>query len=237
MGLVSMVTPFEMMDPFGDGVNWHYNYAMKTTDDETEFLNKHNIEYIPMFIHETMWAPNCSFKVTDPTAWNYCSVDKIVTYLEETQSKLTVPMTKILGFNEAWDDRSASKWIEPTQQAEYWKIVQQIAKATNLSLVSPTYSTEHSHIEWFAEFLNACYLMRDDEVPCTVEEIEIFATHEYFCVEDIWREEYTPETGLIITNLIAALEDLAEEHDYTYDWNSYVNARDYMVTETNCTWD
>jgi hypothetical protein len=79
--------------------------------------------------------------------------------------------------------------------------------------------------------------MRDDEVPCTVEKIEIFATHEYFCVEDTWRDEYTPETGEIITNLIAALEDLAELNDYTYDWNSYVNSRDYMVTETNCTWD
>lgn len=79
--------------------------------------------------------------------------------------------------------------------------------------------------------------MRDDDRPCTVEKIELFATHEYFCSEQRWLDEYTPVTGHIITNLVAALEDLAEESGYDYDWKSYVEARDYMVTETNCTWD
>jgi hypothetical protein len=62
----------------------------------------------------------------------------------------------------------------------------------NLDLVSPTYSNHHDHIEWFAEFLHECYLMRDDEDPCTVEEIKYFATHEYMCKEDLWRAAYTP---------------------------------------------
>ena len=107
----------------------------------------------------------------------------------------------------------------------------------NLELVSPTYSDKIDHIEWFAEFLNACYLMRDDEDPCTVEDIDYFATHEYFCSEDMWRSAYTPETGTIITHLISALEDLMANEDYDFDWSAYVNARSYMVTETDCTWD
>jgi hypothetical protein len=79
-----MKCPYETYEPFADSVKWQYNYAMNTTDDETAWFNENNIEYIPMFIHETMWAPNCSFKITDPKAWNYCSVDKIVDYLANT---------------------------------------------------------------------------------------------------------------------------------------------------------
>jgi hypothetical protein len=28
-----------------------------------------------------------------------------------------------------------------------------------------------------------------------------------------------------------------DEADYDFDWSEYVNARSYMVTETNCNWD
>lgn len=122
-----------------------------------------------MFIHEKMWSPNCSFAVEEAWAWNYCSKEKIVAYLQETNSKLNKPMKRILGFNEAWDYRAASKWIDPVVMADYWKLVQEVAEEMDLDLVSPTYEMYDERIEWFAEFLNACYLMRDDERPCDVE--------------------------------------------------------------------
>jgi hypothetical protein len=34
---------------------------MKTSDDETAFFNENGIEFLPMAIHEKMWAPNCTF--------------------------------------------------------------------------------------------------------------------------------------------------------------------------------
>ena len=180
MGSVCMNCPRHVYEPLEDHLNWMYNYGMKlTSDEEYAWANDNQIEFIPMFIHETMWSPNCSFTVTDPTKWNYCSVEKIVAFLEDTQSKLDVPMKRILGFNEAWDDRSASKYIHPYDMADYWKTVQEVAYEMDLQMVSPTYSNHDEHIEWFAEFLNKCYLMRDDDRPCTVEDIEVLATHEY----------------------------------------------------------
>jgi hypothetical protein len=92
---------------------WYYNYTMKPTDDEIAFLNENSIEFIPMTIHEKMWSPNCTFAQEDSTKWDYCGVEKMVNYLQDAQDKLDVPMTKLLGFNEAWDERSKSKWIEP----------------------------------------------------------------------------------------------------------------------------
>lgn len=146
-------------------------------------------------------------------------------------------MTRILGFNEAWDDRSTSKYIDPVVMADYWKIVQEVAYEMDLTMVSPTYSGHLEHIEWFAEFLNACYLRRDDDSPCTVEDIEILATHEYQCIESHWTDTYTPNTGSIMTDLIETLDKLADENGYEYDWESWVLDRDYMVTEVNCSWD
>jgi hypothetical protein len=99
-----------------------------------------------MAIHEVMWAPNCSFAVTEESAWNYCSKEKLVNYLKDTQSKLDVPMKRFLGFNEAWDDRSASKYIDPVAMADYWKLIQEVTDELDLQLVSPTYETEITRI-------------------------------------------------------------------------------------------
>ena len=46
--------------------------------------------------------PNCDMRITDTSEERYCSVDKTVDTLVETQKRLNVPMTKIMGFNEAW---------------------------------------------------------------------------------------------------------------------------------------
>ena len=81
MGLVCMGCPKEVYEPFAGFAKTQYNYTMKTSDDETEFFNENGIEFLPMAIHEKMWAPNCTFAEEDETKWDYCSVEKIVSYL------------------------------------------------------------------------------------------------------------------------------------------------------------
>lgn len=80
-------------------------------------------------------------------------------------------------------------------------------------------------------------MMRDDDAPCNIDDIAIWGLHDYFCDEATWRAQYTPVTGEVITGLIADLEALATENGYSYDWTTYVQARDFWLTETHCRWN
>lgn len=56
-------------------------------------------------------------------------------------------MKHLLGFNEAWDYRKASKWIDPTTMAQYWaNVVQPVAYAMDMTMISPTFSMDPDHI-------------------------------------------------------------------------------------------
>jgi hypothetical protein len=61
MGAVCMTCPRAVYEPLEDHLGWMYNYAMKLSDEEYEWANDNQVEYLPMFIHERMWAPNCTF--------------------------------------------------------------------------------------------------------------------------------------------------------------------------------
>ena len=68
-------------------------------------------------------------------------------------------------------------------------------------------SVNVGHAEWMADFLQACYELRQQEPPCAVESIDAIAVHEYSCKESFWRDEYEREVFVRIIRSIDFRQD------------------------------
>ena len=117
--------------------------------------------------------------------------------------------------------------------------LQPAAKLAGLKLISPTTgagSDLKGKQEWIAEFLRLCWQRREGAGGCRIESVVAFAIHEYQCSEEYWSEEYGAH-GTWRAVLKAKLRGGSATGTEQPDWDAYVDARPFWVTETNCNWD
>ena len=199
-----------------------------------EWAIANNVEFVPMISHKKVKL-NTSGKYCMMTGGSKaCSVDEMVQIIEDTRS-MGLTMKYLLGHNEPWDEGHSAKWNSGKQAAEHFgKYLQPIAEATGLKLVSP--STSVGKYRWMASFLKECYMLRNDkENPCDVDKIKAFSVHDYQCNEKVWRDGYKRK-GTFHKKLVRVLRKYGKATKGK-DWDAYVAATPFWVTETNCNWE
>jgi hypothetical protein len=81
-------------------------------------------------------------------------------------------------------------------------------------------------------FLMRCWDHRNDTtLPCDVSKVGAFAIHEYNCKASVWEDKFKVE-GAFRHSLTKALGSHGGK-----DSKTFVQSRNFWVTETNCNWD
>lgn len=97
MGLISnpQHTP-AMLETFKEHVSWTYNYSLTPTPHSVDWINDNGIEFVSMIHHP---ESECDMR-NDPD----CTVDVLVDKLRATMEYIDTPITKLMGFNEPYND-------------------------------------------------------------------------------------------------------------------------------------
>jgi hypothetical protein len=232
----------DAVDHFNGSVSWFYNYKHTPIDWQGDWANENDVEFIPMIPGPWLWddtgkAKKCLFDETQ-TSKPVCTLDEVIGVLWDAKNATSngVEIKSLMGFNEMYNNPPPiGTDLTPQESALYWgRFVQPAAKATDLELISPTLNAKTGANRWFADFLKACYDLRDDgDDSCDIELIKKFALHQYDCRESTWQSWYGGENSAMITGLIENLGDYGGKTD----WPAYVRGRGLWVTETNCYWE
>jgi len=165
--------------PAFEGIGWWYNWAPTPEPDAYAALRAAGVEYVPM-----VWSG-------PPT--RDIDVDRLIDEIPEDARFL-------LGFNEPNFGAQAS--LTPAQAAAAWPLLEQVADARDLELVSPALNycggdcNETDPFVWLDEFFAACEGCRVDYVAfhwyaCTPEALE-FALEGYEAYGlPVWLTEFS----------------------------------------------
>lgn len=231
-------------------ISWLYNYNtqpdayvfenwihVSNHTNLSDWINRNGIEYVPMVasrsflpLHGPVDAKGLCWLVTDRAPATFsnrvrCNSGQMSEALRVVQRRMNLPVRYLLTMNEPW---FMDELMSPWEAVDIWRhYLQPMAKETGLRLVSP--SVNVGHAEWMADFLQACYELRQQEPPCAVESIDAIAVHEYSCKESFWRDEYERE---------GFREAIIRSLDFRQDfWRAFLQGRHFWVTETNCNWE
>lgn len=213
--------------PYSDQVSWFYTYNQRIVEPSLlSWANENSIEFVPMIGWKFVHLPDgtkCYFHKAP-----MCSVDDIAGLLNLTRGDMTVPPQYLISFNEPYTDDNK---MTGSEIADYWrKFVMPAARQAGLRIVTAT-ATENN-VDILAFQLKRCWDHRASDEPCDVELIHAFNMHNYNCKQSFWESHYS-SSGTFRKALKAAMKDYGGRSD----WDDYINARKYWVTETNCNWD
>ena len=219
---------------FGGFVSWYTNYKQEPYEGtfHREFIDRHGIEYVPMFSQNWLDHPDgtkrCFYEDYDVNGYvlqrnedfPVCTQQDAITILQESKARSSpnsIPMMYVMGWNEQYIKPSTK--MTPQHMAYYYgKYLQPAAKASGLKIVSPTLNV--GSVAWFAEFLDHCYQAKDDvQNPCDIFSMEKFAIHTYDCRYDLWTNGYGGNGSRLVTNLVNELEVRLGNVE---NWENYV---------------
>ena len=229
--------------------SWMYNYFhWLTNDDHIEWANEQGIEFVPMLDQNKVklrgWD-KCWLTGYDKygNEKEKCDKDRIQEELAETISQLVTPTRYLIGLNEPFDknDDLPDKWVVAEDAAKLWgEYWMPIAKELGLKLVSSTTIQVNDKADWMGDFFKHCWELRDAEVPCDVETVEVLNIHHYSCYYDDYINKYSntsTDEDSFYWYLINHLTDPEWEGHDQFDWETFILSRPIWITETSCNAD
>ncbi|HWQ39443.1 MAG TPA: glycosyl hydrolase [Burkholderiales bacterium] len=231
--------------------SWFYTYSLHPRGFY-DWANRVGVEFVPMLwggtvvredgtkcdlpgpdgsarregAPEQAVKPRPEFRRQLPAYGPLCKggADEIRAVLSTVISRLRVKPRYLLGFNEPWGSNQSN--LSPREAAWMWgQYVQPVAKALNLTLVSPTVAVHRKAKRWFADFLKACH----DEPLCDPESIGRLSIHSYHCQDATWVREFSSRLQHFDRELGSLLQKYGD-----VEWGRFLAARPIWVTETNC---
>jgi hypothetical protein len=85
-------------------------------------MNENGVEFVPMIYGMSQTEGGneenkyCDNEQQDPTQPDYCTVEALVRTIEDTRAQLETPMTKLMGYNEAYNHA-----MSVADGVDYWR--------------------------------------------------------------------------------------------------------------------
>ena len=200
-----------------------YNYNVRPfSQAELDFVNANNIEFVPMFGGAyaqtqsedliTGWPlaqgsnERCylwsAYLPTSPSNEYYgsslCTASQLIELVNATASVVNQPLKRIALFNEPWPDAAYPE--DPSETATFYKnLIEPIAYALGLSVVTATSQQNDRALNWDTAFFQAC-----EDLQCDFSLISQWSIHEYKVKQSYIAEHYTFPTGSFYTDREAA---------------------------------
>lgn len=229
------------MPDFG---GWYYRYTPHPnsiidsgeTINTVTWANQYNKEFVPMIhnLNYNLGPGKGSCGLISGLNNNECSVEQLVNNINEIKAlfQSSNQPQYLITFNEPYKNTAqvggpSIAVITPEEAIKAWGKINELAKQTQLKIVSPSTSVETAALKWTSEFLKLCH---DRPLTCDLNLIEAFNVHGYECTSKYWQDTYIKKG--FQKSLISLMKNYGGRN-----WQDYIMGRKIWVTETTCNWD
>ena len=129
-----MSTTDDQYEALEEYVNFTYGYNIFPQNLAVDWINENDTEFVPMIPHSIfalndqdcctfvdLATPMSSWECAESPVTTVCTAELIIASLKSTQSIIKKPMKYLMGYNESYVASDPSKWVAPTDAAEYWR--------------------------------------------------------------------------------------------------------------------
>ena len=242
---------------------WAYNYANIIKDaGQLDYINRNSIEFIPMYngAYATLattedvpgWSgasaagnARCYFwqdavptgSGNEYTGSDLCTVNDLVTVLNEMQALTTAPIQRVMLWNEPWIGAETPQ--DPVVAANWYKnVLEDVIAQTGLEVTMWTSSESDRSLVFDKAFMEQCVA-----IGCNLDLLTEIGIHDYKAKQSFWEDKYNladpnlPD-GTYYTQRDAEFASVAfpaaasRRLSEATDWPSWWRARPLRVTET-----